>query len=182
MTAFHKFDPWAFLGESAPLPPKPAKPAKEDETLAALAALAAPSAPVAETDFEERAALVEHEAGVPRAWAEGLALLHPDRPPAHVSPRRWLTFCNDAGAFIDRWAPQAAALGWSTVEVFGVHRTRPVERFDGAGLVWLLNGATIEALTADVVTVRTPHGTRQTIRRRPDNAANERVIAWEIER
>ena len=31
---------------------------------------------------EERAAIVEHDGNIPRAWAEGFARLDPDRPPA----------------------------------------------------------------------------------------------------
>jgi len=48
---------------------------------------------------EERAAIVEYEAGIPRAWAEGLARLHPDHPLADVHPKRWQQFIDDIGRF-----------------------------------------------------------------------------------
>jgi len=62
-------------------------------------------------DVEEgRAAIVEHDGGFPRAWAEGFARLHPDRPPDGVPLKRWQTFIDDCGRFLDGgWAEKAAA-------------------------------------------------------------------------
>jgi hypothetical protein len=51
-------------------------------------------------ELEERAAIVEYDGGVPRAWAEGYARLHPDRPPKDLPPKRWLQFINDIGRFL----------------------------------------------------------------------------------
>jgi hypothetical protein len=50
---------------------------------------------------EERAAIVEYDGDIPRAWAEGFARLDPRRPPADVPPRRWLRFVDDVGLFLD---------------------------------------------------------------------------------
>jgi hypothetical protein len=62
---------------------------------------------------EERAAIIEHDGNIPRAWAEGYARLHPDHPPGDVPLRRWQTFVDDCGRFLDgRWAKRVAALGW----------------------------------------------------------------------
>src|SRR5690348_8248243 len=52
---------------------------------------AAASSP--ELNFDESAA-PWIEAGR-RAWAEGFARLHPDRPPVDVPPRRWAQFIED---------------------------------------------------------------------------------------
>jgi hypothetical protein len=68
---------------------------------------------------EERAAIVEHHGAIPRAWAEGLARLDPDRPPGEVPARRWLQFVDDVGLFLDRWAAHASALGWGPHDLFG---------------------------------------------------------------
>ena len=60
---------------------------------------------------EERAAVAEFDGGAPRAWAEGLARLDPDKPPGDVSPGRWLCFIDDCGRFLDGgWASRAAEL------------------------------------------------------------------------
>jgi hypothetical protein len=82
---------------------------------------------------EERAALIEHEGGIPREWAEGFARLDPNRQPGDVSLRRWRTFVDDIGVFLDGgWAATAAALGWKPEELFGCDRDRPFARLDTA--------------------------------------------------
>jgi hypothetical protein len=59
---------------------------------------------------EERAAIVEHDGGVPRAWAEGFARLDPRKPPGDVPPLRWLRFIDDCGRFVDGgWASRVVA-------------------------------------------------------------------------
>src|ERR1051325_7480523 len=74
---------------------------------------------VGEGEFEERAALVEFGAGVPRAWAEGFAKLSPDRVPADVPPHRGQGFVDDVGRFLDGgFADQASALGWTPLDLF----------------------------------------------------------------
>ncbi len=60
----------------------------------------------------ERAAPAEMRAGVPREWAEGFARLQVSRPPARLPSERWQLVIDDAERFIERWAAQAAALGW----------------------------------------------------------------------
>ena len=62
---------------------------------------------------KERATIVEHDAGIPREWAEGCAQLIPDRPPSNVPVKRWQTFIVDIGRFFDGgWGEKAAAFGW----------------------------------------------------------------------
>jgi hypothetical protein len=83
------------------------------ELIAALAPVAPP---------EERAAIVEHGAAVPRAWAEGFAALSAMPPPTGFSTERWHRIVDAAGAFLDRWAAQAIAAGWSTVSIWQIAR------------------------------------------------------------
>jgi hypothetical protein len=47
--------------------------------------------------FEERAALIEYGAGVPRAWAEGFACLDCASPLVGFSEDRWHRLINDGG-------------------------------------------------------------------------------------
>jgi hypothetical protein len=50
---------------------------------------------------EERAAIVEYDGGTPRAWAEALGRLDPNKPPSDVPPLPWLRFIDDCGRFLD---------------------------------------------------------------------------------
>lgn len=128
---------------------------------------------------DERAAIIEYKAGVPRTWAEGFARLHPDHPPADVPPQRWQQFVDDCGQFLDGgFAATAAALGWGTYDLFGCDRDRPFARIDQCGLLWLLNGAWLIALTAETATIEARAGVRQSYRRRP--AAPGRVLVWKL--
>jgi hypothetical protein len=129
-------------------------------------------------DREVRAAIVEYDAGVPRAWTEGYARLHPDRPPADVPPKRWQALIDDIGRFLDSWADKAVLLGWGPHDLFGCDRDRPFARIDQAGLLWLLNGNKLIALTENTAIIETPTGARQTYRRKPGEP--DRVLAWEL--
>ena len=134
---------------------------------ALLAALAAPDPDA----FEERAAIIEHDAGLPRQEAETLAAQeqgHADADSLHggiadrwaaeierlvslpaVSPEgaealKW------ARAFISAgWALQAVRLGWGEVELFGVCPRAPWQRFDRKGAAF---GGAVAAVTAAAIT------------------------------
>ena len=104
--------------------------------------------------FEERAALIEYGAGVPREWAEGFARLELAKPPTGFDARRWRTLIDDGGKFLDRWGAEAARLGWSALDVFGAHPVAPAVRYDAAGLVQLISGGEVIAVRADRATIR----------------------------
>jgi hypothetical protein len=178
-------------------PPKPAKAPKVAAspldaapiTLGALATLGGGQLktqncepePDAWTDaHEERAAIVEYDAGTPRAWAEGFARLDPDKPPGDVPARRWLRFINDCGRFLDGgWPAHAAALGWGPLDLFGCDRERPYARLDHQGLPWLVNGGSVVELHRDRAIIETAGGARQSYRRRPVEVGRV-VLAWEL--
>jgi hypothetical protein len=151
--------------------------------------LAAPVSPASEghakraiaswSDAEaERAAIIEKDGGILRAWAEGFARLNPDRPPGDVPRDRWQRFVDDVGLFLDRWAAYAAALGWGPFDLFGCDRGRPFARIDRTGLLWLLNGDKLVALSEDAAGIESVAGARQTYRRRPRQLGQ--VLAWEL--
>jgi hypothetical protein len=130
---------------------------------------------------EERAGIVEHDGKIPREWAEGFARLHPDRSPGDMPPKRWQRFVDDVGLFLDSpFCAVAAALGWSPYDLFGCDRDRPYARTDLAGLLWLLNGNRLVALSENTATIESRTGTRQTYRRKPSELG--RVLAWELVR
>jgi hypothetical protein len=131
---------------------------------------------------EERAAIAEYDGGAPRAWAEALARLDPNKRPGDVPPRRWLRFIDDCGGFLDSgWAMRAAALGWGPLDLFGCNRERPFARLDHQGLMWLVNGGTTIELHRDRAIIETPGGARQSYRRRPVEVGAV-VLAWELDR
>jgi hypothetical protein len=129
---------------------------------------------------DERAAIIEHDSGIPSAWAEALAQLDPNKPPSDVPPRRWLGFIDDCGRFLDGgWVLRATKLGWGPLDLFGCDRERPVSRVDHLGLVWLLNGGTVVELQRDRAILKTPNGALQSYRRRPIEVGRV-VLAWAL--
>jgi hypothetical protein len=129
---------------------------------------------------EESAAIVEHDGGIPRAWAEGFARLHPERPPGDVPLRRWQTFIGDVGRFLESsWAEKASALSWGPLDLFGCDRERAFARIDHVGLLWLLNGDKLIELERHKAMIERRTGARQTFRRRP-LAVGDVVLAWEL--
>jgi hypothetical protein len=65
-----------------------------------------------------------------------------------VQLERWHQFVNDAGIFLDQWGREAERLGWMAEELFGLHPYTPMARYDQMGLIWMLKGERVVALTA----------------------------------
>jgi hypothetical protein len=129
--------------------------------------------------FDERAAVIEYDGGAPRAWAEALALLDPARPPCDIPPKRWLRFIDDCGRFLDDgWATRAKALDWGPLDLFGCDAIKPCARIDRLGLVWLLDGRKLLALSANAAAIATASGGSLTVRRIPNEPG--RVLVWEL--
>jgi hypothetical protein len=116
------------------------------------------------------------------AWAGGIALLRAIAPSRTYPAKAWQQLILDAERFLDGWAAQAAALGWPAWELFGCHRGAPWGRIQGMGLVLLLRGDEIAALTATVGIIRTRTGACQTYRRKPADPLHtvERCLVWEL--
>jgi hypothetical protein len=171
--------PVGTIKASAPKPPPPDLLVKLKAHRAELAAALAE----AETnDFEEREAIVEHDGGIPRDWAEGFARLDPDHPPTGVPLRRWVRFIDDIGLFLDNgFGVKAAERGWGPLDLFGCDRERSFARIDRAGLLWLLNGDRLVDLDRHTAVIERRTGARQTFRRRPV-AVGQVVLAWELAR
>jgi hypothetical protein len=130
---------------------------------------------------EERAAITEHDGGAPRAWAEALTRLDPNKPPGDVPPKRWLRFIDDCGLFLDHgWAACAEDFGWGPFDLFGCDRERPFARVDQMGLIWLLNGGKIIELHRDRAILETQRGARQFFRRRPIEVGRI-ALAWDLQ-
>ena len=118
--------------------------------------------------------------GPPAGWKQGVAKLGGMVPLSGFCPVRWAQLVTDACGFLDRWAVQAERLGWSTSEVFGCHRWAPAVRYDAVGLVVMLNGTRVVAMTADDAVVENARGARLRHRRRLTAPEGEQAILWEM--
>jgi hypothetical protein len=103
------------------------------------------------------------------------------RCPDHIDHHRWRQAIADGSHFLVQWGEQAAALGWTARDLFGLpdvpDRPRPnyerLSRYDQRGLVWMLQGRLVFALTKDSALIKTANGTLSYYRR-PNGAAGER--------
>ena len=119
---------------------------------------------------------------MPAAWLEGVARLATMTPPRTYPAHAWQQLITDAARFLEDWAQQAVALGWPGWELLGCHRRAPWGRIQGMGLVLLLQGDEIAALTATEAVIRTRTGARQTYRRKLADPLHpaERCLVWEL--
>jgi hypothetical protein len=120
--------------------------------------------------------------GVPAEWLEGIARLRGAPTARGYPPHAWQQLVLDAEDFLGRWGAQAARLDWPAWELFGCHRRAPFGRIQGMGLVLLLRGRDLVALTADEAVIRTATGVHQTYRRKPHDPLQpaERCLVWEL--
>jgi hypothetical protein len=99
------------------------------------------------------------------AFGRALAALE-SRCPDLVPADRWQQAAADGRAFITRWGNQAEALGWSPRDLFGLHQppVKPhpsysrLSRYDHTGLVWLLQGRSVLAMTDGTAAIENATG------------------------
>jgi hypothetical protein len=109
------------------------------------------------SDFEQgRAAVATDEFS--SEWHAILAELEECASPDWMSPDRWKMLLHDAQRCLDRWSSTAHAMGWTALDLFGVHPTRPAVRFDVMGVLFLLQGGEVTALAALRASIRRPSG------------------------
>jgi hypothetical protein len=93
--------------------------------------------------------------------------------PGLIETDRWQQAVRDAETFLQRWSEQAQTLGWTVRDLFGLHpvpdRPAPsyqrLSRYDSTGLIWLLHGRPVIALTETEATILAPSGANLTHRR-----------------
>jgi len=99
------------------------------------------------------------------AFGRTLAVLESRRPDL-VPPARWPRAIEDGRAFMAKWGKQAEALGWTARDLLGLHQPRAkprptytrLSRYDATGLVWLLDGRRVVALSEDKAAIQSPSG------------------------
>ena len=97
-----------------------------------------------------------------------------ERCPVHIEPDRWRQEVEDGRLFLAIWGVQAQALGWTARHLFGLHTPpsepapsyRRLSRYDETGLIWLLEGREVIALTSDTAAIRWPSGSITVYRKR----------------
>ena len=88
------------------------------------------------------------------------------RCPDYVEPDRWQQAVEDGRRFLPQWGEQAVALGWTPRDLFGLHRLpdkpaasyQRLSRYDESGLVWLLHGRQVVALTEATASIKGTRG------------------------
>jgi hypothetical protein len=95
------------------------------------------------------------------------------RCPAHVEQARWQLAIEDGRRFLAGLGGRAEALGWTAADLFGLHEVpdnphptyQRLSRYDCTGLIWLLQGCPVVALTEETAAINMPPGSVTTYRR-----------------
>ena len=95
------------------------------------------------------------------------------RCPDRVDIADWQQTVEDARRFLARWGKKADALAWTTADLFGLAPVPPrpsanyrrLSRYDLTGLLWLLRGRPVVALTTTTAAIQAPSGAILTYRR-----------------
>jgi hypothetical protein len=158
-------DPFGSPGSSAPsatLATTATVPTDNGPSAATVATVAGGPGGCDFTDrLEERAAHLEYDAGVPRAWVEPFARLLCSGPPSDFAPARWRRVVDGGLRFADEWACKAYQLGWTAEDVFGLHPFAPAARNDCKGIAWLLGRGRVVAIDAAGADIVTEGGSKQ---------------------
>jgi hypothetical protein len=116
----------------------------------------------------------------PTIIAAALAQLNSGDPPRDIPHARWAQFIDDSLRFLaSGWADRAVPLGWTALDLFGCDRVKPWARIDHLGLLWLLNGQCLLALSADTAAISTPAGGSVTFKKISHDLPG-RVLAWQL--
>jgi len=102
---------------------------------------------------------------VSASYGRTLAALQ-ERCPEMMEEHCWHRAIEDGHRFIARWGKQATALGWTARDLFGLHQIpdkpppnyRRLSRYDQSGLIWLLQGRPVVALTESTAAIENPTG------------------------
>lgn len=101
-------------------------------------------------------------ASVLKATLEAIEQCCPD----HIEADRWHQAVQDGRRFLAVWGDQAEVLGWAADDLFGLAEPparpspfyRRLSRQDATGLVWLLRGRQVVALTAAAAVIAILNG------------------------
>ena len=95
-----------------------------------------------------------HAKDAPAEWHAILAELERRSCPDWLPPDRWNSVLADAENFLTRWGAAAHSLGWTALDLFGVHSLAPGARVGWWGLLLLIRGGEVVVLTDSAATIR----------------------------
>jgi hypothetical protein len=114
---------------------------------------------------------------LPNDWRDGFLRLSGAERLANFTVTRWSDLVQDAAAFLNVWGEQAARLGWTATDIFGVHPRAPSTRYDQMGVALLIHGGAVVAITDSTAVIKELSGSALTWRRSVDRRS---VPIWEL--
>jgi hypothetical protein len=114
---------------------------------------------------------------LPDDWREGFTRLSCADRLANFTATRWNDLIRDSAGFLNLWGEQAAKLGWTASDIFGVHPKAPSSRCDQMGVALLIHGGTIVAITDSTAVIKERSGSLLTWRRSVDRRS---VPIWDL--
>ena len=128
----------------------------------------------------EAPALAGIMSDIPPFWEQGVAVLFEVGTPEAYPDEQWEVLRRDAYSFLRTWGAQAHRLGWMEIDLFAVHRTQPWQRLDSMGLIPLLGGRSIVAMTENKAAIKTATGGTLTYYRRRPPYPGEVCLVWDL--
>ncbi|MFZ4762259.1 MAG: hypothetical protein ACOYK8_05560 [Alphaproteobacteria bacterium] len=128
--------------------------------------------------WEERAAIIEHEAGIPKEWAEAFARVNVMMKPACFTAQEWQRLIDVAGHLLDEWVHELIAHGWQVADIFACHQIAPKARYDYAGLLLLMVSEKKKVVGVDSqkLAIACRDGVIQNFRKR--DIPNNSIMLW----
>ena len=126
-----------------------------------------------------RVILLHCPPNVPEEWGQGICDLLAMACPASCPEARWNVLREDSYTFLRDWAARAHELGWTEYDLFGTHPEKPWVRFDRMGLLLVLDGGRVVALSDIEAVIEKPSGARTTFRPR-GLTVDETCLLWNL--
>ena len=114
----------------------------------------------------------------PSEWVEGVSSLANMDAPGDWPEVKWPGTVRGAGSFLKAWGGTAHALGWTTLDCFGVHLIAPFVNIRGRGLALSMFAGDVALLLPDKAVIRRANGARLTAPRWPTPPGT--VPIWEL--
>jgi hypothetical protein len=125
-------------------------------------------------------AAIDRASGPPADVVNGLDLLARSRPVWPLDATTWRGVVGSVSDFAARWDGQALEAGWSTLELYGLHRSAPWANLSAMGAAFVLarSGYLAIAVTDEAIVVRSALSATLRIRRFALNP--DAVLAWSL--